>query len=258
MTCAIALEAFGVRVGVRASDAPTLEEVRRRMPYAGAAEGPVTATLTLTRESDGRYAICRDGAEPERLLARDQAIDRFEAAARLVIAERSPERVFVHAGVVGWKNRVIVIPGMSFSGKSTLVAALLRAGASYYSDEYAVCRADGAVERFTKPLELRREGAREQYAVEVPYAAAMPLHPSLVLVTRYVHGATWEPRESSRGDGVLRLLANTVSARRAPEQALVALTAVVRNAVVLEGDRGDADETAAAVLARASELEPSM
>ncbi|HEX2824943.1 MAG TPA: hypothetical protein VHP37_01240 [Burkholderiales bacterium] len=232
MSGGITLEAFGVRVAIRADSADALERVRRRFPYAvtARAEGPVTATFAL-------------GGEEE--------IDRLEAAVRLTIAEHAPERVFVHAGVVAWNERAIVVPGPSFSGKSTLVAALVRAGATYYSDEYAVCLDSGAIEPFVKPLELRREGEHAQYAVDVPMPAHGAMTAGLVIVTRYVAGAAWQPRAISRGAGVLRLLENAVAARSASERALRALGAVVSSAIVLEGDRGDADETAAAMLARA-------
>jgi uridine kinase len=39
----------------------------------------------------------------------------------------------------------IAIPGRSFSGKTSLVTALVRAGAVYYSDEFAVIDRDGLV-----------------------------------------------------------------------------------------------------------------
>ena len=64
------------------------------------------------------------------------------------LAERARNRIFIHAGVVGWQGRAIVIPGRSFSGKSTLVAALLQAGATYYSDEFAVLDGRGYVHPF--------------------------------------------------------------------------------------------------------------
>src|ERR671929_229610 len=70
-----------------------------------------------------------------------------------------------HAGVVGWQGRAILIPGRSFSGKSTLVAALVRAGATYYSDEFAVLDERGRVHPFPKKLSMRLEGsARPRFA----------------------------------------------------------------------------------------------
>ena len=55
----------------------------------------------------------------------------------LLISVLFPDPVF--PTIVTWgRGRAIVIPGRTFSGKSTLVAELVRAGATYYSDEYAV------------------------------------------------------------------------------------------------------------------------
>ena len=33
------------------------------------------------------------------------------------IANHAPDRVFMHAGVVGWNQRALVLPGASFAGK---------------------------------------------------------------------------------------------------------------------------------------------
>ena len=43
------------------------------------------------------------------------ALSGFESVARLSVAELAPRRVFVHAGVVGWKGRAIVVPGPTFN-----------------------------------------------------------------------------------------------------------------------------------------------
>ena len=51
--------------------------------------------------------------------------DVVESWDQLAVATLAKELVFVHAGVVGWRNRAIVIPGRSLSGKSTLVLALV-------------------------------------------------------------------------------------------------------------------------------------
>src|SRR5438045_8281052 len=91
----------------------------------------------------------------------------LESHLRLCVAELAKHRVFVHAGVVGWKGKAIVIPGRSYSGKSTLVSELVKAGATYYSDDYAVFDARGRVYPFPKPLEMRDEGAFRQTKIGV-------------------------------------------------------------------------------------------
>jgi hypothetical protein len=96
----------------------------------------------------------------------EPALEALESDLHRSVAERARRWCFVHAGVVGWRGRVIVIPGRSHSGKTTLVAEWLRAGALYYSDEYAVFDAMGRVHAYAKPLSLRQNGAATRYAVE--------------------------------------------------------------------------------------------
>ncbi len=178
--------------------------------------------------------------------------ESFKTDVQLFVAEHAPHRVFVHAGVVGWQGRAIVIPGRSFSGKSTLTAALVRAGATYYSDEYAVLDKAGRVYPYNKPISLREEGS--QYATEYPLstfggrAGKTPLPIGLVLISSFKAGALWRPRQLSAGRGVLMLLENTVSARRAPQLALATLQRAVANATIVQSARGEADEIAPLIL----------
>ena len=75
--------------------------------------------------------------------------------------------VFLHAGVIGWRDRAFVFPGPSFAGKSTLIAELVRAGATYYSDEYAVVDEDGRVHPYARALQMRQSGGSVQSGVSV-------------------------------------------------------------------------------------------
>jgi hypothetical protein len=90
-----------------------------------------------------------------RSLDLDEVLHALESHLHLYVGEHASNRVFLHAGVVGWRGRALLLPGASRAGKSTLVAALLRAGASYYSDEYAVLDPHGLVHPFARPLSLR-------------------------------------------------------------------------------------------------------
>ena len=102
-------------------------------------------------------------AQVSRSLELDDVIDRYESDLQLLVAEEARSRFFVHSGAVGWKGKAILIPGRRLSGKTTLVAELVRAGATYYSDEYAVLDANGFVHAYEKPLSIRSEpGARQE------------------------------------------------------------------------------------------------
>jgi hypothetical protein len=176
----------------------------------------------------------------------DDLLDEFESHLQLTVAEFAPRRVFVHAGVVAWNGRAILIPGSSFSGKSTLVAALLRAGATYYSDEYAVIDAKGRVHPYARELKIRSQNAirikRKRPADFGAAAGSKPLPISLVMSTAFKEGARWRPRELTQGKAVLELLANTVSARSQPEMALNFLSRAVHSATSLKGTRGEAGD----------------
>ena len=153
---------------------------------------------------------------------------------------------------MGWRGRAIVISGRSFSGKTTLVAALLQAGATYYSDEYAVFDAHGRVHPYPTLLSIR-QGSDERPRKCPPEAlggrpGVKPLPVGLVVVCEYRPAARWQPRVLSPGRAMLALLANTVAARRQPHVALATLQQVVCHATILQGRRGEAAAMAAAIL----------
>ena len=262
---AFALKSYGVRIGIRSNDPSALDRICEYLPA-----GWQTSTAPFVERL---YSIMVAGAGPlangrrfsllygdhlriARSASLDDIFERLESDLRLFVGEYARHRVFVHAGVVGWKGRAIVIPGRSFSGKSTLVAALVRAGATYYSDEYAVFDSKGLVHPFFKPLEIRADGEFKQSRITVSdlggKSGTKPLPVGLVLMTRYKGGAKWRPRRLTPGKGVLELLFNTVSARRSPEKALSTLRHVTRKAEVLKGARG---ETAAIVEALLTRME---
>jgi len=179
-------------------------------------------------------------------------LDTFESHLQLTVAEHARSRVFVHAGVVGWKDRAILIPGLSHSGKTTLVERLIRAGATYYSDEYAVLDERGRVHPYARPLGMRSaESSNPKRVLPEEIGAKVgskPLRVGLVISTRYKDEARWRPRRLTRGKGVLELMANTVSARSQPELALTVLPRAVESATILKGVRGDAREIVDSIL----------
>jgi len=251
----MAFTAFGVRIGVRVNNKTTLKALVERLPPGAR---PVHARTTnhlysmtgFANGSSGRVARFNLGYWNLSRFARtrsfDDLLEQFESHLQLTVAEYAPRRVFVHAGVVGWKGKAILIPGLSFSGKSTLVAELLRAGATYYSDEYAVVDADGRVHPYARDLRMRSADAiriKRMRAADFGVATgSRPLPIAIVISTTFKEGSRWRPRELTQGKSVLELLANTVSARSQPEMALSFLTKAVHSAASFKGVRGEASE----------------
>jgi serine kinase of HPr protein (carbohydrate metabolism regulator) len=253
----IAFESYGLRLGVRISEFGFTERVEQALPHG--------ARLTQECEVDhlfslliGRRESSRTEAEPTcvvysdavpvaRVEGLDSAIDSLKSSLRLLVGEFARDRVFVHAGVVGWNGRAILIPGRSFTGKSRLTAAFVRAGARFYSDEYAVLSADGLVHPFAQPISIRDEASFRGHPLTAEELGeggigTEPLIPGLVLVSRYKQGAVWRARRLSPGRAMLDLLSNTLPARRRPAAALAALEQVVVAAPSYRVTRGEADE----------------
>ena len=259
----ISFTAYGARVGVRINNPQFMDRLLGYLPPGWEpAPSPVVERLySLFIAGEGPRTNVRrfnilysDLIRVARTTDLDQVFERFESDLRLYVAEVAHHRLFVHAGVVGWRGRAIVIPGRSFSGKTTLVAELVRAGASYYSDEYAVFDSRGRVHPYPKPLSLRENGSFQQkdYPAEAfgGRTGTKPLSVGLVVMSEYKSGAKWRPRQLSAGQGVLALLANTVAARRQPKTAFAILQQVTAKAPVLKGIRGEAKEIVGSILQR--------
>ena len=248
--------AYGVRGSVEADPPELLARARELLPpgWTPAPAAPDEGRFSISAR-DGLYEVSRDGASRIATPDLEVGLGVLDAEIRAYVAFHAPERVFVHAGVVAHDGGAIVIPGASFSGKTTLVAALIAAGAVYYSDEYAVLDAGGLVHPYPKPLSIRAGGRHGDDHPAESLGATVgtePLPVSLIAVTSFRPGARWRPEPRSAGDGAMALLANTVPARDRPREALAAVSRAAADATVLEGERGGAAEMAAALLASAS------
>ena len=115
-----------------------------------------------------------------------------------------------------------------------------------------MCSSDlGLVHPFAKPLSIRA-GQNDPLGQLVPVGeeliAKHPVTAGLVVLTSYAPGAQWRPSTGSRAEGALALLENTVSARLRPAAALRATSRLARTTQFLAGQRGEACDTAQALL----------
>jgi hypothetical protein len=192
------------------------------------------------------------GIRAARSLDPELVLNAFESDVQIYVGILARRRIFVHAGVVEWRGQAIVIPGRSMSGKTTLTAELVRAGATYYSDEYAVLDEQGRVHPYPRELGMRGQDAGEHTKVRAEAlggsVGVKPLPVGMVVVSRYEAGARWRPRRLTAGQGALEVLANTLPARTRPEESLDSIQQAVTNATIFKGRRGEARETAELIL----------
>ena len=189
--------AYGVNFTIKGDAGDIIQDCLEYLPPGwtrasskrNGAEYSVTHQSESSAAAEGIFSLAKDGRKIFRCNDRTEFLERFGSLVALHVADNSRRLVFVHAGVVGWGGRAIVIPGRSFSGKTTLVAELVRAGASYYSDEFAVIDRQGRVLPYPQPLQLRDPHTYRQTRCPVRKlggtAGDVPLPVGLVLFSKY-------------------------------------------------------------------------
>jgi hypothetical protein len=251
----VSFEAFGVGLELT-FDNPMLEpRIREILPPGWTPTGsdPSSTAFALRETGPDSYQVLIGGAPAVEHASLEVALTLLDSQMRLAIAANAADWLFVHAGVVAVENRALLLPGATFTGKTTLVHALVQAGATYYSDEYAVLDRAGLVHPYPRPLSIRSDdgtAVRERRAGPVGSVASSDERATTVavVITRYRAGVPWRPTRLTSGRGVLALLANTVPAQDRPEESLRTLGRAVAGATTLEGDRGEAGPVASALL----------
>ncbi|MFM9904299.1 MAG: hypothetical protein ACKVQJ_06975 [Pyrinomonadaceae bacterium] len=196
-------------------------------------------------EEDG-FILLTDNGE---FISRDDVfthiLPHFNSLVRVAVAEDAFDRVFIHAGAVGWRGKAILMPADSFKGKSTLVAELVRNGAVYYSDDYAIFDRNGLMYPFARKLSMRTADAKF-----VPYELTVdqlggtvgtePIRVGTVLFTEYDPKGKWQPKLLTSGNGVLELIPFTFSFINRPDFSLPVLNNIASHATIVSSLRGSA------------------
>ena len=194
-----------------------------------------TATASITNRT-----VTAPGLELQ-AHTKDHAVIALAGALELYAAERCPDRIAIHAGVIAVHDRALLLPGRSLAGKSTLTKALMDAGADYLSDEYAMLDADGLVHPYPRPLRLRLDGVK----IIAPPPDTRPEPRTVALIAALQHDDRgWSVTPLSKGEATLRLIENAVPAQTRSKETLDATTAAARTAQAITGTRGEAGEAA--------------
>lgn len=252
---AIGFESFGVPVRVRTDSS----EVSARLPdvlppaYKAIPAEADAEEFALLSGGLGTYTFTRGGSPVSSEVDLEFGVTLLQTQVRLFIGLNATDRVFVHAGAVGIGGRAVIFPGRSFSGKTSLVAAFLQAGAEYLSDEFAVLDPEGMVHPFPTRLSFR-DGEGERRNVEAADLGAGTAGSSLplagIVIANYRPGAAWAPEELTRGRAVLALLDNTIAALARHQEAMSVFRRATEGPLLLAGERGDAGAVVTELMAR--------
>lgn len=244
-------DSYGVKIAVGSNSGEFLQKIKDHLPsifpncFVLHSRLKPKHDFLITVNNDRLYELYKDG---ELMTSGDSEENMFKffcSRLRLTVAEFAVSRVFLHAGVVGWKGKAIVFPAQSFQGKSTLVAELIKRGALYLSDEYAVLDENGLVHPFPKTLSLREMVDKYE---QTEYSAtslggktsSAPLPVGMVLITQFEPGAKWEPEILSEGRAILEIVPHTIPIRHDPEFSLRVLNKIVNRAIIAKSKRSEA------------------
>ncbi|MCY7346008.1 MAG: hypothetical protein LH614_07270 [Pyrinomonadaceae bacterium] len=255
----ISFKAFEVKIGIVCAEENLLRMIAFQLSeifpngFEPIETREIEYNFSIRARTSGALDLYRNEEKVLNGTSRENFPEALESQLRVTIAEFAVGKVFLHAGVIGWKGRAIVIPARSFAGKTTLVAALVRKGALYYSDEFAVLDAEGNVQPFPKMLSIR--GIIDDYRqVNCPVeslggiAGSQTLPVGMVLICEYDFKRNTEknrkPEILSRGEGIMEILPHTLPLRNNPKFTLEVLNKLASRAIIVRIVRSEADSFA--------------
>ena len=254
----LTLESFGVKVRLYSN---TASGSRKLLELADTALGGkyklldarnAPHTFAHIKNKDGFDGLYKNGELIADGQIRESVLRQFQSEIRITVAEFAKRKVFVHSGAISWRGKGIIFPAESDRGKSTLIAELIKRGAKYFSDEYAVLDERGRIHPLPKPLSLVSGGetAKSEYDVKEfnGTAAKRPVPVKLVVLTGYRPRGKWSPKVLPTGQSVLEIMRTAAPTRRFPEFTLSVLSLVARQAVVVKSYRGEAADAAGKII----------
>lgn len=245
------IRAFGLVVAIDTDDARLFPLLERQLPpFPSAAEGDAAdARYRVSAHAPGQILVIRGRRTIATAFDLERACDRLVADLQSWLGRLAAGWTFIHAGVVSIDGRVLLLPAHSGAGKTTLVAALLRVGASYGSDEFAVLDRDGFVHPYSRQL-AQRSGERHVSATDFGATTMTePLRVASIVFTRFQPNATSELTRVPPGEAVLRLLEHCPGARERPEETLRTLRLMASDVPAFAGMRGEANAMAKVLVA---------
>ena len=242
------------------------------------ATGNAAHVLTLAAAGSG-WSVHLDETRLLLTPARSVALRTLLWEANRQAIERTREPVLVHASAVARGGRAIVLPGPMGAGKSTVAAALVRAGLGYVTDEVvAIDAGTGRIRPYPKYLSLGAQlaelvpgpppGVREYLGDQVLVApdalragawdpTAGPPAPALVVVPRYEPGASAALEPLDRATTLATLAQHAFHLSADCQRTLDVLDALVERAPgysLVSGDIEGATEVLMALLDDASTM----
>jgi hypothetical protein len=167
------------------------------------------------------------------------------------VVQRLTAMYAVHAGAVVLNGWALLLPGGTHAGKSSLVAELLRRGATYFSDEYSLIDSEGLVHPYPRPL-LLRNGSPEQVPI-LPGECNAPVGEDpapvgWILSLQYLPGCPWSVAAITQSEALLTLLRNTPHILAESPDMVRVFERAVTGAICYAGRRNEAADAVDQIL----------
>jgi hypothetical protein len=234
-------------------------------------------TYELVRHPDSpeRYSFFMGDREVVSRAVLSATLDRLLGEVSRGAVEACSDVLAFHAGVVSRDGKALLLPAPSASGKTTLVAGLVRAGCSYLSDELAqIDPSTGEVLPFPRalamgprsielfdglagrlPAELEEPSSPKRYVrpddLRADSLSDGPAPVRAIAFPTYAADSLTKLEPISRGQAVISLIANSFNFVHVGASALELLASVVSGAVVYRlpfSDLAEAVEIAMSLL----------
>lgn len=258
----------GFQVSLFGRSIAVLSECREALDYLNCFVAPwLPRTVPDPKNAEMLFRVAQaaeggrfDAFQNERRIASNDTLTAIFGTMQCSIDERVVhglrDLVAVHAGVVAWRGRVAVLPGSSQTGKTTLVRELLKKGAAYLSDEYALIDGEGRVHAYPRAL-MPRNGDGRQTPETAPSQSLVDGRaepPGLVVSAAWGSGERWGVNRIPQSEALLLLLKNTPHEIAERPEIVDPLRRAVSLAECYAGVRGDAEEAAGRLLGLLQDL----
>jgi hypothetical protein len=247
----ITVGALGVAVDVHVEGSGEIFDALHRLLVdleGTAPPNPPRGRITVEKVADG-YCVTSQGRTTAPIQGWAAVADAVQRRLNRLVIYGSDHLVLHSAGVTS--NGIgVLLPAASRSGKSTLAAALVRAGFDYLSDEaVGVGRSSVRLKPYPKPISLRpgswglfpgliehtssESSGRESPAL-VPASSIRPdavggaCQPSVIVLPSYAPDAQANLEALHRAEALMELTTHTVRFDEQPREALDLLADVVR------------------------------
>ena len=253
----LVLRCYGVEVRVLDTAGLWLcHRLRQTLPpefAAAAGSSPVVIDYVVTAVAAAgsaerrEYLITRDAVGVFATAVPDDVYWWIRRDIDSTIAQRCQHLAFVRAGVVAWRGVAIVIAGRQPVGDSTIVTALVRRGAEYYSNTHAVLDDAGLVHPYRSLIEQDPSSPKSlRWIREGGVPEAIPV--GLIVTGRFT---SWDGRRPTVVSGplaALPLLDSSVPGREAAADVQRMAARVAIGAVGLRGPWPGVDGAATSLL----------